>query len=387
MWLFRSSAVLLLYIGINIYTGIRVFALVRYFLPSLKAFFFWLPYILFCYSFLLVNLLRLDKVQVLRSISMFSLPAIAYFFMGFLVFDALRLVLRLLKHPSTRGFSAVGTGIILGLTVIILIYGYFNAKSIHTVSYDINLTGAKPGFRAQIIGLKAVLVSDLHIGQTVNRNWLAKVVNAANDAKPDLICIAGDIFDNNINTLDDAEGIKEELRRLKAPLGIYACQGNHDVDRFSLSEIPAADHIRDFLEKAGIILLQDEVVLIKDSFYLAGRRDARPIGARQERKSAAGLLEGLDRSKPVILLDHQPVDFPAEDEAGADLIFSGHTHKGQFFPGNIATAQIFRAAGAINYGHWTGRSAQAIISSGAGVWGPPFRIGTHSEVVIVNIFF
>jgi predicted MPP superfamily phosphohydrolase len=181
-----------------------------------------------------------------------------------------------------------------------------------------------------------------------------------------------------------------ELRRLKAPLGVYACPGNHDVDRISFRErggAPPLDRIQDFLKNAGIILLQDEVQIVDGRFYLAGRRDARPIGGNQGRKSAAELSAGLDKSLPLIFLDHQPVDFLREEEAGADLILSGHTHKGQFFPGNIATAYIFKKAGGVHYGHWRGTSSQAVVSSGAGVWGIPFRIATNSEVVIIDLKF
>jgi len=387
MWVFRSSAVVLAYIAMNIYTGIRVLVLLRYFLPTLKAFVFWLPYILFCNSLVLVNLLRLDRVYFLRQVSLYSLPAIVYLFLGLLVFDAVVIVLRILKHNLSRGFFAVGTGIALGFAVLILIYGFFNARYIRTVNYEISLNKGKAGSQNRMTGLRAAIVSDLHIGRTVERKWLVKVVNAINETRPDIILIAGDIFDNNISALKDPEGIMAEFSRLSAPMGVYACPGNHDIDRLSLSAAAATDRIKEFLKSAGIILLQDEVIPVNDAFYLIGRRDARPIGARQARKSAAELSADLDKSRPLIFLDHQPVDFPAEEEAGADLIFSGHTHRGQFFPGNIVTAYIYRKAGAVHYGHWRGISAQGVVSSGAGVWGPPFRIATNSEVAVVDIEF
>ena len=385
--MFRSGAVVLAYIAMNVYTGIRVLFLIRHFLPSLKAFIFWLPYILFCNSFLLVNLLRLDRVNVLRQVSLYSLPAIVYLFLGLLIFDGITIILRLLKHSPSSRVLAAGTGIALGLAVLTLIYGFFNARYIRTVNYEISLNKGDSGSFSQMAGLRAVIVSDLHIGRTVERKWLAKVVNAANKAQPDIILIAGDIFDNNMGALNDPEEITAEFRRFAAPLGVYACAGNHDVDRLSLRETAATDRIQEFLKNAGIILLQDEVVLVNDAFYLIGRRDARPIGARQVRKTAAELSADLDKSRPLVFLDHQPVDFPAEEEAGADLILSGHTHGGQFFPGNIATAQIYRKTGAVHYGRWQGLSAQALVSSGAGVWGPPFRIATQSEVVVADIHF
>ena len=383
MWLFRSVLVLLAYVGINIYTGIRIFALIKYFFPTVRALFFWPLYILFCYSFIWMMQVRIGWLRPLRQVGMNSLPVLFYFFLGLVVLDLLRLVLRLSGIiPHGGAYSAAGTGIALGLAVIVMVYGAFYARVIHTVHYTITIDkdqGALP--------LRIALVSDLHIGSTVGRKWTARIVDAVNRAAPDIICLAGDIFDGNVDTTPDLEGVAEELRRLSAPLGVFACQGNHDVDRLSFREEGRTDRIYDFLKTVNIDFLLDDVVLVRDRFYLAGRRDARPIGSSQGRKTAAELSAGLDVSKPLVFLDHQPVDFPAEDEAGADLILAGHTHRGQFFPGNVATRRIYRNSGAVHYGYWRGNSAQGVVSSGAGVWGPPIRIATRSEVVIIEIVF
>ena len=407
MWLFRSGLVLFAYTGINIYTGIKVLGLLKCLLPSVKAYIFWPFYIIICYSYIIIFLLRMDRVQPLRQIAVFSLPAIVYFFMGLLFFDLLRLILRFAaKIPLSPGFPAAGTGIALGLALLAMVYASFHARNIGTAHYSIALNkagvspsglsqagGGNPGTSAGAesrgsppeAGLRIVLVSDLHIGTTVNRKWVAKIVDAANAAKPDLICLAGDIFDNNIETIPDLEGIAAELQRFEAALGVYACQGNHDVDRLSLRSGGTTNHIQDFLKTVNIAFLLDEVELVAGRFYLAGRRDARPIGMGSARKSAAELVIGLDTSKPLIIMDHQPTDFPRLEAAGADLILSGHTHGGQFFPGNIATSRIFKEAGAVHYGYWRGQSAQAVVSSGAGVWGPPVRIFTKSEVAVLDI--
>ena len=392
MWLFLGGIVLLFYTAIDIYTGIRFAGLVRYFFPSLRAFIFWPLYVLFTYSFILILLLRLDRVYFLRQAAMYSLPFLLYFFLGLLAADGVRLGLRLLSRVSaSSGFSAAGTGIALGLSVLAMIYGTFHAQDIRTAHYDIilNKSGSQSGAASP---LRIALISDLHIGVTVGREWTARIVDAVNGTRPDIICIAGDIFDNDVGAVKDLDGVAAELRRLKAPLGVYACPGNHDVDRMSLSSLrdgAVLDRIHDFLKKADITFLEDSVELVADRFYLAGRRDAsvRRSGARQERESAAALAAGLDKSRPIIFMDHQPVDFPREDEAGVDLILSGHTHRGQFFPVNIVTACIYKKAGAVSYGYWRGRSAQGIVSSGAGVWGPPIRIGTASEVAVVDIKF
>ena len=386
MWLFRSGLVLLAYVGINIYTGIRVFALIKYFFPSVRALFFWPLYILFCYSFIWMMQVRVTWLRPLRQVGMNSLPVLFYFFLGLVVLDLLRLFLRYSGLiPNNSAYSAASTGIALGIAVIVMVYGAFHARAVHTAHYTITIEkdkGAPPKG-----ALRIVLVSDLHIGSTVGRKWTARIVDAVNRAEPDIICLAGDIFDGNIDTTPDLEGVGEELRRLSAPLGVFACQGNHDVDRLSFREEGRTDRIYDFLKTVNIDFLLDEVVLIADRFYLIGRRDARPIGSSQVRKTAAELVSGIDTSKPLVFLDHQPVDFKGEEEADADLILSGHSHRGQFFPGNVATKRIYKNAGAVHYGYWRGLSAQGVVSSGAGVWGPPLRIATQSEVVVIDIVF
>ena len=396
MWLFRSGLFLLAYICINIYTGFRILTLIKYFLPSLKPLFlkpllFWPLYILFCFSFVLLGFIRVDRLRPHRMLTMISLPFVFYFFLALLVLDGVRLVLQYSgRIPRSPLYPAAVTAIALILAVLAMVYGVFNARNIHTVHYEITLN-KDGGFLPNKTGLRITLVSDLHLGATVGRKWIANIVDAVNSTEPDIICIAGDIFDNGIERVSGLEGVAEELRQLSAPLGVYACPGNHDVDRFSIGSVlreeGGTDRIHDFLKSANIIFLQDEVVLAADHFYLAGRKDARPIGLRQGRKSASELVSGLDSSKLLIFLDHQPVDYPNVEEAGADLIFSGHTHRGQFFPANVATKRIYKDAGAVHYGYWQGRLSQGVVTSGAGVWGPPIRIATRSEVAALDIRF
>ena len=385
MWRLWSGFVILIYSFINVYTGIRVLALARFFLPSFRAWIFWPVYILICYSYIISFFLRSGWLKPFRDVSMFSLPTVLYFFFALLLFDLLRLVLKY-TNPSllTPTFALIGTGVALTLAVLAMCCGVVNARLIRTVHYSVSLekTSTLPSMRV-------ALISDLHLGGTVDRRWTAKVVDAVNRANPDLVCFTGDNFDSGIDALKDHEGVSAELLRLKAPLGVFGCPGNHDVDRLSIDSRGGAtsNRINIFKENAGIRILMDETVFLADSFYLIGRRDVRPIGGSNVRKSAAELVAPLDLSKPVIILDHQPVDYRQLDEAGVDLIFSGHTHAGQFFPGNLITKQLFRREGSVHYGHWRGKIAQGIISSGAGVWGPPIRIATGSEVVIVDIKF
>ena len=384
IWLFRSVIVILAYLGINIYSGIRLFGFIRHFLPFSKIFVFWPIYILLCYSFILVMLLRLEKIIFIRQAGMYAFPFFIYLFMALILMDGLRFALLYFNRiPNSPALSAAGTGIALALALLAMVYGTIHARSIRTVHYNITINKSLSADLGE--GLRIALVSDLHIGAVVGRNWVANIVDTVNKTEPDIILITGDIFDNSVSAIRDPEGIITELLRLKAPYGAFACGGNHDVDRLAWGEEASTEGIYEFLKRAGITLLQDEYELIANGFYLFGRRDVRPIGLSQTRKTAAELTSELDKSRLILFLDHQPVDFTAMEEAGADLILSGHTHRGQFFPGGLFTKQIFKRAGAVHYGLWQGRLAQGVVTSGAGVWGPPIRTASNSEVVVVNI--
>ena len=381
MWVFISIFVLIFYTLIVIYNGINILGLLRFFFPFFRSYAFWPLFILLCYSMIFIFLSRSERFSSLRNMALYPIPAMFYMALFLVIFNFLLFLLRQFGNISIiPGFYAAKTGIALIFTIIIMFYGYFHAKDIKTVHYSVNLDGYSNGG-----SLRIVLISDTHIGGMTDRRWLGRIVDTVNASEPDIIFITGDIFDRNPGTMPDRENKIAELRRLSARLGVYAVAGNHDVDRFTFGEEPETVTINEFLESAGIVFLQDEVRLINNSFYLIGRRDIRPIGGSVIRKSASELAAGLDNSFPIIFLDHQPMEFREMEEAGADLILSGHTHRGQFFPGNIATYFLFKRAGAVHYGHWRGERAQGIVSSGAGVWGLVFRLGSGSEAVVIDL--
>jgi len=399
LWLFRSILVTLVYTGLVIYTGFRVFAFGRLLRPGLKRLVFWPLYVLLSYNFIFLVFFRLDRIQILYLLGMYWIPFFVYIFGFILLFDISAFILfifrKIRKKPGTIRLMPAGAGAAMILALVILVYGSFHAWNIQTVRYELSIP-EKPGTE----NFRIVLVSDLHIGPTVGKDWTARIVDRVNNASPDMVCMAGDIFDSGLEGISDSEGIAAELARINAPLGVYACLGNHDTDR----RIHSTEAIARFLSKTGIIPLRDEVRLSKKSgVYVAGRKDARPIGVQAGRLSieelAASIAEtvqdgggaveaGTEPVKPlVILLDHQPVDLPREADAGIDLILCGHSHKGQFFPGNLFTYKIFKGYGGTDYGLWQKGKTWAVVSSGAGVWGPPVRIATRSEIVVLDLRF
>jgi len=389
VWLFRGGITLIIYTGLNIYTGWRLFAFTRLFLPSLRAFVFWPLYVLVSHGFIVLSVLRLMRPRFMLQVEMYWFPFFVYLLLFLLVFDLAGLAASLASRGRLHIMPA-GAGAALCFSLVILVYGSFHARNIYTTRYKLDFP-EKSGME----NFRIVLVSDIHIGSTVGKAWLARMVDRINDASPDMVCIAGDIFDGGLEGVKDPAGIAAELRRITAPLGRYACLGNHDVDRSTRS----TGGIIRFLKEAGITPLADEIVPAgKSGMYVSGRRDVRPIGMESRRlsvKELAAVIEttiiGNAASEAsanfVILLDHQPTELPRAAEAGIDLVLCGHTHRGQFFPGNLITRRIFKGYGGTDYGYWQGGTTRAVISSGAGVWGPPLRVGTNSEIAVLDLRF
>ena len=333
---------------------------------------FWVVYAVACFALVFVNFSR-NSLSLFRMVSSLWMAVFFCLFCLLAASDFIRLFLFIIgKRIPDLQFYAVGGSIFM--CVILIVFGMLNARSIKTVNYEINLHGSGSGFRI-------ALVSDLHIGNTVNKAWIDRVAAQVNKAKPDMVCVAGDVFDGNVDVIQDLQGVISSLAEMKAPLGVYACFGNHDVDRAHGN----TERMKNIVKAAGVFILQDEALKIRDNLYIAGRRDARPIGMNARRKTAAQICDELDGT--VIMLDHQPVDFALLEQAGVDLLFCGHTHRGQVFPATLITRQLFKKLGSTHYGYWKGQTMQAVVTSGAGVWGPPLRLGTNSEVVIIDVNF
>ena len=164
------------------------------------------------------------------------------------------------------------------------------------------------------------------------------------------------------------------MRRLSAPLGVYTCTGNHEYRYDSEEKIS-------LLNEVGITVLRDSAVLIDSAFYLVGREDK----VITHRKSTAEILadEVSDHTKPMILLNHTPDNLDEEADAGIDIALYGHTHHGQAFPGNPITEWIFEVA----HGYKKKGDTHIYVTSGLGLVGPQYRIGTQSEIALLTVRF
>ena len=281
-----------------------------------------------------------------------------YLLMAFLLLDIGRL-LHLVPATWLRG-NAITTVALTGVMLTTFIAG--NIHYNHKQRHEVNLTTDKPLERP----LKIVMLSDLHAGFHNRRAEVGRWVDLINSEKPDLILIAGDLIDGNVRPLL-AQGTAQELQRLAAPA--VACLGNHEY-------ITGIDKSLELIEQTGIRLLRDDTVSI-GGVTIVGRDDRSNRG----RKSVEQLVEGIDRDNYIILLDHQPYHLEEAEHNGVDLQLSGHTHRGQVWPLNWVTQAVYEC----DYGQYHRGKTDYYVSSGIGIWGGKFRIGTDSEYAVITV--
>jgi len=305
----------------------------------------------------------LGKVPLWMSSAIYEIGTSSIFILLYLVMIFVLLDLGRLVHlvPETWLASNGWTSLCI-LTAIVGIFLYGNIHYKHKVRQPIELTTEKHLDK----DLKIVMISDLHLGYHNRRADFAKWVDAINAEKPDLILIGGDIVDINVQPLI-RENVAEEFDRLDAP--VYACLGNHEYYSGIHKALP-------FYKDAGINLLRDSVVTI-GRLRIIGRDDR----SNPRRKDLDDLMNGIADSLYTILLDHQPYHLEDAENHGIDFQFSGHTHRGQIWPASWITDRLFEDS----WGEHRRGATRYYVSSGIGIWGGKFRIGTRSEYVVATL--
>ena len=281
-----------------------------------------------------------------------------YLLMAFLLLDIGRLVhLVPAAWLKSNGITSLA---LAGVMLVTFIGGniHYNNK----VRRVVELTTDKPLGRP----LRIVMLSDLHAGFHNRRPEVARWVDMINQEKADMILIAGDLIDGNVRPLLE-QGTAEELKRLNAPT--IACLGNHEY-------ITGINKSIDLITQTGITLLRDSTITVGD-VTIVGRDDRTNSG----RKSVEQLMQGVPRDNYRILLDHQPYHLEEAEDNGVDLQLSGHTHRGQVWPLNWVTKQIYEC----DYGQYRRGKTDYYVSSGMGIWGGKFRIGTDSEYAVITV--
>lgn len=217
--------------------------------------------------------------------------------------------------------------------------------------------------------IKIGVASDLHLGRLFGGKQLDMLAEIFAKEKVDLILLPGDIMDDNL-IFYRKENMGEHLRKLRAPLGVYATLGNHDF--FGAQNSIAAE-----LRKAGVQVLWDQAVEIGGKFAIIGRND----DLVKNRPSTEQLLKGVNSALPVFLMDHRPTEIEKHAKLPIDIQVSGHAHRGQIFPASLITKMMYR----LDYGYEKIGNGHFFVTSGYGFWGIPMRLGSQSEVMIIEV--
>ncbi len=373
------SIVLLFYGGINFYIYIRGMQA----LPQGTIFKNWYPWIFLFVSASYVIGRFMERAWISPVSSFFTfvgsfwLAFMIYLLMAVLVIDILRFILFILPKPAfmVANYAEIKKYIFIavaGITGIIVLAGHINALNPRVKRIDIHIN-KKAG---QMKTLHIAAASDIHMGTLVGPRRTAKLVRMLNECNADMILLAGDIVDEDLAPVIHND-LGRSLVKLKAPLGVFAITGNHEY-------IGGADSAVKYLNDHGIHMLRDTSIMINNSFYLAGRndRDSKRF-SRKERKGLDKVLEGVDLSLPVIMMDHQPFNLQQVADAGVDFQLSGHTHHGQLWPFGYITDAIYE----LSWGHKMKGNTHFYVSSGYGGWGPPVRTGNRPEILDIYITF
>jgi predicted MPP superfamily phosphohydrolase len=309
-------------------------------------------------------------------IGSFWLGALRYFLLAVVFLDLLRLANHFVplfpvaitsNYNQSKFICASG---VFGLVGLCLLGGYINSVIPRIEKLDLSVSGKSSTMKS----LNIVAASDIHMGVMVGRSRVDHIVDTINSLNPDIVLLPGDIVDEDLTPVIK-QNLGEAIRNIKSRFGTYSITGNHEY-------IGGVEKACAYLTDHGVTVLRDESIKIGDAFFLVGRED-RSISrfSGQQRKGLNELLALVDKSYPVILMDHQPFGLEEAANQGISLQLSGHTHYGQLWPLNYIVNSIYELA----WGHKRIGDTHFYVSSGVGTWGPPMRIGNHPEIVNIRL--
>lgn len=283
--------------------------------------------------------------------------------MGFLLYSVMLLIVADLAKLAIPTMGHV-LWYVLPATCVILLCGYFNYRHPKVEHIEVSVGKEFDGG-----DLRVVAISDVHLGYGTGIKSLERYVELINAQHPDLVLIVGDLVDNSIKPLID-KPFDKVLSGITAPLGVYMVPGNHEY-------ISGIDKVSDSLKETPITLLRDSVVTLPNGVQIIGRDDR----ANRHRKSLEELLSRTAADRPAIVLDHQPYALAEANSLKVDMLLCGHTHHGQLFPFNLLVDCMYDQGH--GYRKWS--NSHIWVSSGLSLWGPPFRIGTNSDMAVIEL--
>jgi len=305
------------------------------------------------------SLFIIKKIEESKPTIASFLAHLSFYWMGFLILFVTFSVALLLFGVIYKPFfdKQVNFTIASFLSFIFIGIGYINAQKLQVRTITIKSKKIQKNMRL-------VFFSDLHAGLMINKNYVDKISKTINDLYPDLVIAGGDMIDSSI---DGMENYIKPLKNINPVYGKYAVLGNHEFYR-------GIDKCQTYLENVGFRVLRNDCVKVNEFLNIAGIDDTT-ITSVNDRE----VLSKCNKNDFKIFVKHRPL---IDDSSVFDLALCGHTHAGQMFPFTLLTKAYYRNR---DFGYFNINGSHLIISSGAGTWGPPFRIFSSSEIVFINL--
>ena len=366
------SVFLLIYSAVNYYLFVKGYRAV----PNKANFrgIYTAVFLFFAIQFILSRMLLFIDTPLLSKITFTLtgvwLAAMLYFFLTAVCVDLIRLADYFFHFlPDLTPYKFKLFSAILVAIASLLLMGNINAKNVKVNNLTLNI--AK---KSTLSHLKIALVSDVHFGAMIGVKDVQKMLNLIEQQNPDILLLAGDFIDEGV-TRKKLNEIIPLFQQFEPKYGKIAVLGNHEY----INDIEKSKQI---YEQLGITLLIDSVLSIPNAFSIIGRDDkSGDFRNKSQRKPLEELLNEANPDLPLILLDHQPMQLQETARYPIDLQLSGHTHHGQMFPLNRLTSAIFEKS----WGYLKINDTHFYISSGFGTWGPPIRLGSRAEIVLVEV--
>jgi predicted MPP superfamily phosphohydrolase len=313
----------------------------------------------------------LDTINLIGSL---WVAAVLYFFMLAILLDVTRLIDRLVPivpRALRQNRVLLGRTVFFGsiaLVFLLIFSGWLNTRFVRVEKLQVDLASLPKAHNPTTL----VFASDLHIGSVIGQKRLSAFVDDINAEHPDVVLIGGDLIEGSI---PDPDGTASILSRIDAPRGVFAVLGNHEFHA-------DPDKAAAFMRSAGITVLRDDLVTIPGVVNIVGLDYHRTIGNTGAKAAPLSeILKRRDPRLPTILLYHAPVNLEEYAALPIDLMLSGHSHHGQFFPLTLVTDLVYE----VSYGYGKIGSMNLYVTSGLGTWGPPVRILTHPEIVRITL--
>lgn len=320
----------------------------------------------------IVSILPIGGIMCFTLINIYSaIVVLLHLIIFWLVADIIASIIR--KAAKKQRKRNIEGAFAIIFTAVYLSFGWYSAHHVSQVDYSL-ITDKNVSHET----IRIAAIADSHLGITLDGEAFAEQTERIQQTEPDIVFVAGDFVDDDSNKADMIEACAA-LGRLDTTYGVYFTFGNHDKGYYQGHRDFNIDDLRAELEKNGVVILEDESVLIDDSFYVIGRQDKSVT----ERANMEELTKDLDKSKLMLVLDHQPNDYENEAASGVDLVFSGHTHGGHIWPAGYV-GLLIKANDRV-YGAEKRENTDFIVTSGISGWAIPFKTGTSSEFVVIDI--